>query len=616
MRLFPHAIALVMSIFSVANADQPLELPKKVTELRATPATDKTVPAELQDFVGLKASIKADILAELRGEKTQWTQPSKPKLNFIELDGYFRVRADALNRCDLGTYIPSAKRGTSQCGPVIGYFASEPASDTLSNPSAWLLSSDMRFRVDPTLNVSEDIRIRGRFDILDNLVLGSTPSYMTGSIPNPSNPIAVLPGTQNSPLLGVNSQFGPMAIKRLWAEVAFPYGEFHFGRMPYHWGLGILYNAGNDISQDYGQNIDGVFFKTRFGGFEFMPGFTVSYVGPTGRGGGLGGVGPNNDTSTRWLAAEGGGRYDLDPSDNVYNFHVSFARRDCDLEQKALLDDNRVVFNYGALGVYRFQILDSVYSQLSDAPTANLRTSQVTRNAHLGLLSLWSKLMAGNLLIEAEAAGIFGQIGNGTGLWNAADKIDPIWVYQGGVAIEARYGFLQNRLQVGLDFGWASGDTAPGFGVRPGLNKTPVSGEADGQQFNGDDNAITNFTFDRDYKVDMLLFREVLGTVTDALYLKPHVAYYFTDSLGLRGDVVGSMANFAASTPGDSVWLGLELDASVFFRTTDGFIFNLQYGYLFPFSGLNHNAADSAAFPGFAEAKSASALRFMAGVEF
>jgi hypothetical protein len=104
------------------------------------------------------------------------------------------------------------------------------------------------------------------------------------------------------------------------------------------------------------------------------------------------------------------------------------------------------------------------------------------------------------------------------------------------------------------------------------------------------------------------------------LYLKPHVAYYFTDSFGLRGDVIGSMANFPTSTPGGNQFLGIELDASLFFKTEDGFIFNVQYGYLFPFAGLNHNrnkfASNPAQYATYGQAQSASALRVVAGIAF
>jgi len=593
---------------SLAHADTPPELPKKITDLKATQAESKSTSMDAQELASLKSTIKAEILDELRGEKIESRAPTKPKLNFVELEGYFRTRADALSRCYLGTFTPSLQQGSSQCAPSISYFNPNPLSDTLPGGSQMILSSDLRLRVDPTLNISEDIRIKGRFDFLDNVVLGSTPAYMTGtSQPNPAYPIVALPGgvNQNTMMPGINNQLGPVAVKRLWGEVSFAYGEFKFGRVPYSWGLGILFNSGDDITQDFGNNVDGFFFKTRVGGFDLEPGFTVSYTGPIGRGGGLGVNG--GDKGLRWFAAEGGSRYDLDPTDNVYNFHISVARKDCPLDIQALLDDNRVVFNYGALGVYRFQVVDSLYTQLSDLPVPELRKFQVPRNAHLGITSLWTKILAGNFLFEAEAAGTFGQIGNGQGLWSDPNRTDFIWVYQGGIALESRYGFMQNRLQLGLDAGWASGDTAPGFGIRPGLQANPGAGMADGQQYGGTDNTITNFTFDRDYRVDLLLFREVLGTITDAVYARPHVAYYFTDNFGLRGDVVASITNFPSSTPGNNTFLGTEIDASMFFKTTDGFQFNLQYGYLFPFDGLNQGPLASS---------STWALRFMGGVAF
>lgn len=608
------SLAFSLCMVSMAHADESPKLPNKITDSK-TVLSESRLPAseDTHDLASLKSLLKVEILQELRSDKSfSSQQTSKPKLNFLELAGYFRTRADLLSHCDLGTYMPSLGRGTSQCAPPVSYFTT-PLSDSVT-PSTLLFSSDVRFRLDPTLNVSEDIRIRGRFDILDNLVLGSTPNYMTGlAQPNPSSPFAVLSPSQNSPLQDVNSRFGPMAIKRLWAEVTFPYGDFRFGRMPFAWGLGIMHNAGDDISQDFGNNVDGVFFDTRIGGFQFTPGFTISYTGPTGRGGGLGAGG---DNKLRWFTAEEGQRYDLDPSDNVYNFHLSFARKDCESDIKSFLDDNRVVWNYGILGTYRFQLKDTLYSALdNNTSVPDLRLAQYERNAHLGLMSLWSKLLAGDFVLEVEAAGIFGQIGNGERLWDIVGTTTPIWIYQGGVALESRYGFLQNRLQIGLDAGWASGDPAPGFGIRSGINKAPAAGASDGQQFAGADSAITNFAFAKDYHVDLMLFREVLGTVTDAFYLKPHVAYFFTENVGLRGDVVGSMSNFATSTPGNDNFLGVELDASAFFKTSDGFVLNLQYGYLFPFGGLNHTIAN-VSNASFREARAGSALRILAGVSF
>ena len=38
-----------------------------------------------------------------------------------------------------------------------------------------LAGANMRFRLEPTINISEDVRIMAQIDMLDNLILGSTP---------------------------------------------------------------------------------------------------------------------------------------------------------------------------------------------------------------------------------------------------------------------------------------------------------------------------------------------------------------------------------------------------------------------------------------------------------
>lgn len=575
----------------------------------------------------LKASIKKEILFELKGPTVkEWKQEAKARLNFLELNGYMRMRVDAFSRCDLGTrvYPTTANQrnpdiGTSGCPSPLSYFDAANDAGAALRPG-WLLSSNMRLRVDPTLNVSEDIRIRGTVDVLDNLVLGSTPNYMTGmDTPNTTYPYSFLSMSQNSPILGLNNPYGPISVKRLWGEITTPVGELRFGRMPMHFGLGILYNGGNQITNDYGDNIDGITFATRVLGHTLTPGASISYTGATGRGGGYGEIG---DDKLRYSPAEMGQHYDLDPSDNVYSFFLSFTKKDRDIDVRALLEEGNVVFNYGVLGSYRFQLYDSALTRLPDAaviPPAPHKSFE-RRDAHVGFMSLWSDIRWDKLRIEAEVAGVLGQIGNASGLGDTTNPLtSPLWIIQGGAALRSRYGLLNDRLEIGLDAGWASGDPAPGFGARPGT-KRRASGAADGQQFGGTDNYLTNFRFNPDYRVDMILFREIIGTVTDVLYLKPHIGYNFTDEFGVRADVISSFANFASSTTGGSNLLGLEIDASLIYRSDEGFHFMLQYGLLVPFSGLGYTKANlnnsEDLLTKFGTPSTTSALQIFAGISF
>ena len=104
------------------------------------------------------------------------------------------------------------------------------------------------------------------------------------------------------------------------------------------------------------------------------------------------------------------------------------------------------------------------------------------------------------------------------------------------------------------------------------------------------DRDIRNFRFNQDYRIDLILWREIIGGITDALYLKPGVSYAFNDNFSLFGNFIYSKALKPTSTPsGTSTQLGLEIDAGVRFQTDDGFYAQLAYGILFPFDGLQYN---------------------------
>jgi uncharacterized protein (TIGR04551 family) len=565
----------------LAEKSADLPLPPFANEVKGKPFFGKLSDDEMGM---LKTNIKAEILQELKAPEQEWKQEVQPKLNFLALDGYLRMRTDAFNHCDLGTYDPtvdSAKdpgsgEGTSGCPPPLSYLDETTGAGPGQKPS-WLLSANIRLRVNPTLNVSEDIRIKGTVDVFDNLVLGSTPLYMTGlSLPNPNIPSSILASTQNTPLIGINNPYGSINVKRLWGEVTTPAGELRFGRMPIHFGIGLFYNAGNLDINDQGDNVDGVMFATRVLGHYLIPGVSMSYTGAVGRGRGYN---LERKSGKMLVNSELGQRYDLDPADNVYSVFLMFSKKDKEIDAKVLLDEGKVVLNYGVLGSYRFQLRDSEYSQFKDGllDFALYKDKMVERNGHLGVFSLWGDVRFYKLHIEAEAVGVFGHIAE-----------PQTWITQGGFALKSKYMFLKDRLDVGLDIGWASG------------------GQGEGH--------FADFRFNPDYRIDMLLFDQVLGVISNAYYLRPHIGYFFTDNLAVRGDIISSFAGLAQTTSGKSNLLGLEIDGSLVYQSEEGFHVMLQYGFLVPFAGLNHD--DKMLKKDFKTASTASALRLFAGISF
>jgi uncharacterized protein (TIGR04551 family) len=694
---------------TTAITEAPPALPPAVGDTTTAPATT-TAPSE-DELARLKAQLKSELKAEVQAElkaqlqnemeaasrdqatakaaaqewqEERWIEEVKPKLNFLELDGYFRFRFDVFNRLDLGTYDPAANgglgRGTSNVAPPTLYrpfdgpnctdgvpenSPGDPCSSTAEDTQT-ILSANMRLRVDPTLNVSEDIRIRSTVDVFDNLVLGSTPESLPGFAQNPTLPLPLFAASQNPPQEGLNSIYDSIRIRRLWAEVMTPVGQLRFGRMDQNFGLGLLANNGNKLDQDFGDNADQVVFGTRIAGHIVAPGYSFSSSGPFGRGGGAGAGG---DLNQGFFQGEAGQRYNLDPKDDVHSLLLAIVKKDKEEDIEEQLRQGNWIANYGVFGVYRTQQYDipDYYSatggqSVTQNPPGDA-AQYVTRKANAGIASVWGRFQVEKFRIEAEAVGIIGQAdGTATssgGITSAAADLqtvvdgevvnNPLFILQGGAAIESSYKFLGDALEVGLDGGIASGDDAPGMGLRPVINQRPQAGDLDGKQYgeclqrvgpgnefinddNGDgdtdddgdfivdcasrDNNVTNFRFDSDYIVDMILFREVLGTVTDAFYVKPHISYAFTPDLGVRADVIYSQAVFASSTPGQQNPLGLELDTRAWYATEDGFYFMPQFGVLLPFAGLNHYEDVVLSNEKFRTAQLAWTGQVFAGVQF
>ena len=150
-----------------------------------------------------------------------------------------------------------------------------------------------------------------------------------------------------------------------------------------------------------------------------------------------------------------------------------------------------------------------------------------------------------------------------------------------GGALKSDY--RMDNLRLGFEVGAASGGEVLAFGIHDGF-AVPTGADGD----------ITNFRFDRDYQVDLILFREIIGAVTNALYFKPTVEYDILRSvrsvLGLQLDVVYARALKAErvgagnyiGTPSGGANYGIEFDASLFFREQDRFSLQLAYGLFIP----------------------------------
>ena len=379
-----------------------------------------------------------------QGWQADWVD-EKRKLELLTFDGYLRVRPELFYKFDLG-------RPADPAGYTLW-----PTSP-LSAAERTNAGVNMRFRFEPTMNISEEVRVRAQIDALDNLVWGSTPDYAFSRNANNGywydrNEFSVISNSQSAPQAGINSLSGSVNVKRLWGEVGTPIGNLRFGRMGSHWGLGVQHNDGNGLDNDWGDTVDRVMFVA-----EPISGYYVT---------------PMLDFNVEGILsprqAAGGQQFDLSNSDDSHSFILALARRDTETERLAKLDSNQTVFNYGLHFTYRVQRNDSVdyLSQplpLSDGEAESVpRAGYVQRDAKLFIPDLWVKVEKKNWRIEAEFVSMMGFINNRAltgGDQAVAGKNQKLDVWQFAAVIQGEYKLLNGDLEIGAEGAKSSPPTA------------------------------------------------------------------------------------------------------------------------------------------------------------
>lgn len=585
---------------SVPDSPEPVQQPTTIapSETPATPPVAEAAaegPNVDQQIEDAKKEMREEIRAQLatqsaaQGWEEEWVEQAQ-KLELLELDGYLRVRPDLFHKFDLNR-LPDPDGYTLFPRPP-----TSPRDRTVAGVN-------MRMRVEPTINVSEEVRIKLQVDALDNVVFGSNPIY--ANTRSDRYEFGALNETQVPPTSAINSVRDSIAIKRAYGEVSTPVGILRFGRMGSHWGLGMVHNDGNCIDCDFGNTVDRIQFVSEpFTGWYVAPMVDFDVEGPTSE-----------------AAGEQGQSFDLSNSDDAHSYVVAIARRDTAQQEKAKIENNLGVLNYGLHFTYRLQKFEA-----TGWANGDVGEGFVLRDAKLYMPDVWAKYERKDWRVEIEAAAIFGTIGNRA--LTAASSADPgqnqaLNLLQFGAVAQGEYKFLDGQLRLQVDLGYASGDIAPGMGNYPrrttgGLNGNTQDGNIDGRQYvcasNGScpDNYIRNFRFNRDYRVDMILWREILGGVTDAVYVKPTLTYSVAEGFDIYGGVIGSGAIYRESTPSqEDNLLGIEINAGARYQTEDGFFAQIQWGILFPQAGLANVGGATAP-----ETETAQALRAIIGIKY
>ncbi|MCA9711913.1 MAG: TIGR04551 family protein, partial [Myxococcales bacterium] len=538
--------------------------------------------------------------------------PAQPaqrrRVQLFDLHGYMRMRGDYFHRLNLGLadldanadplpnkfFRPPAETGENREEAGRSVFVNNDAdcftrltdagvsvnrATTRCRRRNGFPSANMRLRLEPTFHISDTVSVHSQVDLLDNVVLGSTPD--TYRFDNPDAPIDLFTRSQVPPQAGVNSLDDSIVVKRAWGHMHFGFGlDVQFGRMPWSWGMGLVANHGNGyargedadiirhLDRDYGDSVDSVRLafdlgKDRRRTHTLAVSWDWAASGPT---------------TAQVLGPEYGNArlvgqaISAEKFDNLYQWSLSVERRDDQDMLRRKLSLGSPVVNYGLMTWLRYQDVDQVEgSRAAEAagllPDSPYNELLVTRRAFLVSPDLWMRVNWRSLRVELEAAGNFGTFRAlddafteddmaAAGFYESvtAENLERKVLANFGYALEFKYGFFKDRFHIGFDQGMATGDAAaPPY--------APDVGAALGVR--DDNNLVSNFRFNPAFNVDMLLFREILGTVSNAAYFKPWAAFYFFDNFSARVDVEYAMAADRRSTLGNRYSYGIELDGAV-----------------------------------------------------
>lgn len=593
------------------TTDTANETPEEVTDAPATSAMDDAQTGEpdaaampsAQDTSGDASppSAPKGEVVKIPSEVPlkEWTKDIwavlAPKTALFELDGYFRMRGYMLRKLDFGNQSVWETGGRY------------PTTNVKSATSrrADFSSADMRLRLEPKINISDMLQVVTTLDILDNLVLGSTPTTIP---PGTATPLNVLNRSQEPPHKGFNSLSDSIVVRRAYARIMLlnEQIEVRAGRMPDHFGLGMFANSGDCLDCDFGHVADRVAVTFKLFNHMFVPMFDWVSTGPTimpfGRGQAL--------DAAVW--------------DDAVQYGLRAMREDHPEDIQSRVAKGQLVVNYGMWHALRTQARDLAPTTYGSDPNNPKYTPDIQvgtnvgndqrRNALIYMGDAYGRLYYGQIELAMEAAVVAGSFKD-TGV--DPNTLMKSKVLQWAAAFEGKYrmkGDLKGLL-IGFKSGIASGDKRPGYGALNKADSQRGSTGAVGSQAAKVDAELSNFQFSPDYHVDLLMFRRIVGAVTDAWYIRPEASYSFENNVMGKLAMIYSQSIYSTSTaacfPGDdgvspcttnpafrARAMGLEVDGELSYGTaqaagTTGFRAALLGGIAFPFGAFkNHRGLD------------------------
>ena len=534
------------------EAAETAENPAETTE---TPAENGEAPEKEEENQDGQEFVAEDETTDAPLVKIQQGKPVK----FFELYGYFNVADTFSYNMKLSGNNPYMKSRNTVNNVITDETTGERKTDKTNEHVlnwAWL-----KLHLEPVINIAETMEIHTKLSIFGNTAMGAD-NYDFDKKEN---------GLLRDAQLSTSAN---IVFEGLWGVFDTPIGQLKVGRMPFHWGLGILYSDGNKFNTlSSGNYLDRLQLTIPIMGFKIIPAFDLA--------------------STGLLDKYHDYFIDASQKDDGFNVSLMFTMQEDDpavLENKIL--NEKTVVEVGAMVMFSwkgdttgewFKSEEDSYvvptnDKFVDPDTVYAYTGQ---SAKLWKLDAWLNLHYKIFSFKTELAFLTGSIGK-VRLEDGNDS--SVKAQMVGWAADLGFRVIPKKFHIGFLTGIASPDDADN--VQGDSWNTP--GNSINNSSTNSDHTVENFRFNKDYNFNSALWNQFLGRFTAGYYASLTATYFFLDELKAYVGTTYSMAlKENNSLGGKGLPDALEPFVGIDYANKSGMRTGLRYQIGVPFSGLD-----------------------------
>ena len=489
-------------------------------------------------------------------------QEGKP-VKYFELYGYFNIANTFSYNMKLNDNNPYMKSRNAITNVVTDETTGE--KKTKRNNEHVLNWAWLKLHLEPVINIAETMEIHTKLSIFGNTAMGAD-NYEIDRKEN---------GLLRDAQLSTSAN---IVFEGLWGVFDTPIGQLKVGRMPFHWGLGILYSDGNKFNTlSSGNYVDRLQLTIPIFGFKLIPAFDLA--------------------STGLLEKYHDYFIDASQKDDGFNVSLMFTMQEDDpavLENKLL--NEKTVVEVGAMVMFSWKNHSSgewVKNAGDDEddvqptedrvvdPDPDKVYAYTSQDAKLWKLDAWLNLHYKFFSFKTELAFLTGSIGK-IRLEDGRDK--SVKTQMVGWAADMGFRVIPKKFHIGFLTGIASPDDAdyvqgdswntPGLAV----NNSSTKG----------DYTVENFRFNKDYNFNSALWNQFLGRFTAGYYASLTATYFFLDDLKAYIGTTYTMAlKKNNSLGGEGLPNAIEPFIGIDYANKSGMRTGLRYQIGIPFSGLD-----------------------------